>query len=64
MDIVRVLRILEYVGPRDVIEHQILNSLHGQKTFKISGKEITIRVATIGEYPEILEKTKDENGHS
>ena len=58
MDIVRVLRIIEYVGPRDQVEHQILKSLHGEKTFGPSGKEITIRVTTLGTFPEIL-KPKD-----
>ena len=31
MDIVRVLRVIEYVGPRDLIEKQIEHSIHGTK---------------------------------
>lgn len=54
MDIVRVLRIVEYVGPRDLIEKQIEQSIHGTKNFGPRGLEITIRAATIGGYPEIL----------
>jgi hypothetical protein len=49
-DIVRVLRIIEYTGPRDWVERTVANSVHGTKDMghgKISG-------ATIGSYPEIL----------
>ncbi|API60581.1 hypothetical protein BSL82_15860 [Tardibacter chloracetimidivorans] len=53
MDIVRVLRVVEYVGPRDLIEKQIANSLHGSKTFGHLG-EVRISAVTIGEFPEIL----------
>lgn len=54
MDIVRVLRIVEYVGPRDLIEKQIEQSIHGTRKFGPRGLEVTIRAATIGGYPEIL----------
>lgn len=56
-DIVRVLRIYEFVGPRSAIEKQIEKSIHGPKTIQtlISGGNITIRGATIGFYPEIME---------
>jgi hypothetical protein len=50
-DIVRVLRVIEYVGPRDKIEKQLANSLHGPRD---CGNGVTIRAATIGSYPEIL----------
>jgi hypothetical protein len=56
-DIVRVLRILEYVGPRSAIERQIADSIQGEKRVRRidNGRElITIRAATIGMYPEIL----------
>jgi hypothetical protein len=56
-DIVRVLRIVEYVGPRDRIEKQIANSLHGTKTWN----DIQISAATIGEFPEILERANTES---
>lgn len=52
-DTVRVLRIIEYVGKRSQIEKQIANSIHGERTFGYP--EITIRAATIGTYPEVLE---------
>lgn len=54
-DIVRVLRILEYTGPRDAVEQQVSRSTHGEKTWDVRGKRITIRAATIGQYPEVLQ---------
>jgi hypothetical protein len=58
-DIVRVLRIVEYTGPRTDVERQVSNSIHGEKTFGPAGKQITIRAATIGEFPEILGRAND-----
>jgi len=60
MDVVRVLRIIEYAGPRKVVEEQIARSLHGEKRIDHTG--LTIRVATIGNYPEILEKELEDDG--
>ena len=51
-DIVRVLRIVEYVGPRSKIEVQLAGSIHGQRS---PGNGVTIRAATLGLYPEILD---------
>lgn len=54
-DIVRVLRILEYVGPRARVEEAIERSLHGSRTFGNPAIGwVNIRAATIGLYPEIL----------
>lgn len=55
-DIVRVLRILEYVGPRSAVERCISQSIQGErKIVQPHGNDIlTIRAATIGLYPEIL----------
>lgn len=58
MDTVRVLRITEITGPRDEVERQLENSLHGTKHFK----SITIRSVTIGTYPEILELGEEKGG--
>lgn len=58
MDTVRVLRIIEYVGDRDVVEDQINQSLHGSNILR-KGK-LTINVATIGEFPEILSHSHQE----
>jgi hypothetical protein len=61
-DKVRVLRVVEYVGSREDVEKQIENSIHGTRRFRTgSGGEMQIRVATVGEYPEILEKEEDLN---
>jgi hypothetical protein len=52
---VRVLRIIEYTGPREWVEDELSTSIHGTKV--INNREhgrCYIRVATIGEYPEIL----------
>jgi len=52
-DIIRVLRVIEYVGPRDRVEETVASSVHGTKD---CGLGLTIRTATIGEFPEVLEK--------
>lgn len=54
-DTVRVLRIVEYVGPRDWVEQTVKQSIHGEKAL---GTDKFIRAATIGLYPEILETEK------
>jgi hypothetical protein len=63
-DIVRVLRIYEFVGPREAVERQVSNSIHGERRFNIAdltGENrsvrgyVRIRAATIGTYPEILD---------
>jgi len=51
MDIIRVLRVIEYVGPRDLVETQVNRSIHGIRTF---GNSCLIKVSTIGTYPEVL----------
>mgnify|MGYP007083468222 FL=1 len=51
MELVRVLRIVEYVGSRERVEETVRQSIHGDKVMK----DLTIRAATIGTYPEILE---------
>jgi hypothetical protein len=54
-DTVRVLRIIEYTGPRDWVERQIELSITGTKKIESSKDQVCIiRVATIGTYPEIL----------
>jgi hypothetical protein len=55
-DIVRVLRIVEYIGPREWVEKTIARSIHGTRFCdKYNGFESKISAATIGEFPEILE---------
>lgn len=50
-DIVRVLRIIEYVGPRAWVEDTVRRSVHGTR---VVGPGREIRAATIGEYPDVL----------
>lgn len=50
-DLIRVLRVIEYVGPRILVEEQIKKSLHGEKRVGPNG-EIRIRAVTIGEFPD------------
>lgn len=55
MDIIRVLRLIEYVGPRDLVEEQLFKSIHGTRTIdKPDKRSITIRAVTLGEVSEIL----------
>ena len=55
MDKIRVLRVIEYVGPRDAVERVISTSIHGERRIPSGIGELIIRAATIGIYPEILE---------
>ena len=58
-DIVRIVRVLEYVGPRDVLERSLAqNVVKRQKQFG----PITVREAYLGEFPEVVE-TDEEPGH-
>lgn len=65
-DIVRVLRVIEYVGPRDLVEQQISRSLKNGTHFGHGGvrppHRVTIKVATVGDYPEVLNQPGGWNG--
>jgi hypothetical protein len=52
-DIVRVLRIVEYVGPRDWVEQTVAGSINGTR---VIAADRHISAATIGAFPEILKK--------
>lgn len=54
-DHVRVLRIVEYEGPRTLVENIVERSIHGLKVIETSEGKLNIRAGTIGGYPEILE---------
>ena len=61
MDTVRVLRVLEYVGPRKTIEDHLKNCIQGHKTFvNLDGTRMEVRSATIGLTPDIIEMGKVE----
>lgn len=53
-DRVRVLRVIEYVGPRSWVENIVTRSIHGTKE---CGRDRFIHAATLGTYPEILSPT-------
>ncbi len=65
MDQVRVLRIIEYTGPRDLIEAHLEKSwLSKDATSRFggpNGDSCVIRGATLGLYPEILEAKSEVN---
>jgi hypothetical protein len=50
-DIIRVIRIVEYVGPRSLVERNVGGSLHGTRD---NGNGVKITAVTLGEYPEIM----------
>ena len=50
-DVVRVLRVYEFVGPREWVESQVAKSIQGTKEIR-PGQ--FIRAATVGAYPEML----------
>lgn len=73
-DIVRVLRVVEYEGPRSWVEATVAKSIHGEKDVSQfyhekedfrSGHDRDrrtrkiIRAATIGEFPTILQRASD-----
>jgi hypothetical protein len=49
--IVRVLRLVEYVGERSVVEATVKASLHGTKHVEDRGRGMDITGVTIGEFP-------------
>ena len=56
MDTVRVLRIVEYIGPRDWVEETVSSSIHGSKVINkdVLHDPCIIRATTLGDYAEIL----------
>lgn len=62
-DTIRVLRILEYVGPRSWIERTLAEGavpMSGQHSFeRRDGCVCTIRSAVLGQFPEILQPAKE-----
>lgn len=54
MDIVRVLRVVEYIGPRASVEAQVNKSLSGSNNFS----DITINAQTVCSFPEVVGEIK------
>lgn len=57
MDTIRVLRILEYVGPRDIVEEHLTRVVRGERPISANGG--VVRAATLGTFPETLEQSDD-----
>lgn len=57
-DIVRVLKIVEYVGPRSAVERAL--TVNGSWTMRKQSDGVVIRTAIVGQYPEVLEQAKEE----
>lgn len=57
MDTVQVMRIVIYEGPRDKVEKNIENSIHGTHTIS---NGVSITALTIKEFPVILIESKQE----
>lgn len=62
MDIVRIVRVMEYVGPRAWVE-QTLNRgavpANGVHSFDIPNGHCEIRSATLGQFPEVMAQAKE-----
>lgn len=51
-DKIRILRLIEYVGPRAAVEEQVKRSLHSTKE---TSRGVFIRATTLGEFAEDAE---------
>lgn len=58
-DTIRVLRIIEYVGGKEVVERQIEKSIQGTLTLNLKGGTLKITATTLGMFPEIIQKARD-----
>ncbi len=56
-DIIRVIRIIQYEGPRSKVEKQVANSLHGGP--KDYGNGVKIIAVTLGEWPDIIGRDEE-----
>jgi len=59
--LVRVLRVIEYVGERHAVEEALDAAISGRKRIgtKVGGTKLTITAATLGEYPDIINEAID-----
>ena len=56
-DIIRVIRLIQYEGPRSKVEKQVANSMHGGP--KDWGNGVKITVTTLGDWPEIIARAEE-----
>jgi hypothetical protein len=60
-DIIRVLRLVEYEGPRSLVEEQVRRSIHGTRRGILSPdwpRGIRITAVTIDTFPQIIEEAR------
>lgn len=60
---IRVLRLIEYEGPRHLVEKQVEKSVHGTRLgirdgILDGGRYVRITAVTLGIYPEIIEDAR------
>ena len=61
-DRVRVLRVLEYEGPREWVENTLANNaVKGEKRFHKGGELYVIRESIIGETPTVLKSEPEQD---
>lgn len=58
-DIIRILRVIEYVGEREEIEKLVEESIQGTKRFT-RNFPIKITAVTLGAFPESLAKEEEK----
>jgi hypothetical protein len=59
-DRVRVLRLVEYDGPRSWVESTLAHAIHGRKLVStLHGHRGCITAVTLTQYPEILERARE-----
>lgn len=61
---VRVLRVVEYTGPRKLVEEQVRRSLHGTRAGYggTDGPAVAITAVTLNEFPEVLIAAREVDG--
>ena len=69
---VRVLRLIEYSGSREAVERQLAKSMKNgthehlncarnyRNDLSLMGDCVTIKIATVGDFPEILKRAEME----
>lgn len=61
-DYIRVLRLIEYEGPREFVESQVERSIHGTRVFNLPNTRnrefIRITGTTLGLFPEIVAEAR------
>lgn len=59
-DQIRILRVIEYSGPREAVEEQVSKSIHGVRICN----GVAIKVATLDTFPEVIDSVPLANGEA